>query len=352
MEGNMLNQNTINKVRNETYALTIYSAFGNDPQSSQLTKWLVKNLQDIYRYLEPGHFGGKLIVFTMFDDSQIKLTENALPLFDKNILINKTSGIIVLNIAADESIAMWENIDTEFIFKDNRTLVYCYNAQKEYFFANSQKIDIQKWCNSPSIFSLQYHFLNDALERYKTDKILHSSCEIFKKCWQETNRIFFINGPEETMQISLKEYLTSLLREVDIVREYNLGASKPVDIRVYFKEANRAALIELKWLGKSKGNDGEISTEYSNSRAVDGVQQLKDYLDLSNTDTPTCITKAYLVVIDGRRKGTAKDTTDINVDNGLYYQNVELEIPVDKQYHHRIKNFEKPIRIFCEPICK
>lgn len=153
------------------------------------------------------------------------------------------------------------------------------------------------------------------------------------------------------MQVSLKEYLSSSLRGVDVVREYNLGASKPVDVRVYWKEANRAALIELKWLGQSKRANGDLSTAYANGRGNDGLVQLKEYMDMANQDTPTCITKGYLVIIDGRRRGVATNPVTISVDDGMYYSDKEIEFDSDKKYYESMTGFEKPIRMFTTPVC-
>ncbi len=153
------------------------------------------------------------------------------------------------------------------------------------------------------------------------------------------------------MQLSLKEYLSSSLRGVDVVREYTLGATKPVDVRVYWKEANRAALIELKWLGQSKKLNGELSTAYANGRGNDGLVQLKEYMDLANQDAPTCITKGYLIIIDGRRRGVSSNPETINVEDGMHYSDKEIEFDSDKKFYESMPSFEKPIRMFVAPIC-
>lgn len=347
----MSDQNLVDNIRKETYIIDISQAFDNRPSISLLATELIKTVQVIYRYLEPSHFDGKLIVYTMLDDTQILNEDVATKVFDKNLLIGKSSGIIVLQITSDDELLLWEDVDITDLFNNNNALFYCYENESEYFYANNRKIDIPNKFNCSSIFALHYHYLNEALNDYKINKILYSSCEILKTCWHDENRIFFNNKPEETMQKSLKEFLSSSLRGVDAVREYTLGARKPVDVRIYWKEANKAALIELKWLGKSKNCDGEFSTEYTNSRAIDGIEQLKEYLDLDAQDTPTCITKGYLVVIDARRKRAGADTTEISSFNGLYYQNKELSIPDDEKYFDMINNFEKPIKMFARPIC-
>ena len=223
-----------------------------------------------------------------------------------------------------------------------------YENSEEYFYVNRQRIEIPRSFECSSIYASHYSDLNEALKRYANEKILTSNCSIFKESWLDRNRIFFKPAPEEQMQTSLKEFLSSALRGVKIIREHNLNASKPVDIMVEWTEANKSALIELKWLGKSKR--GNNLTTYTDNRADEGSRQLKEYLDMDNTDTPNKISKAYLVVIDGRRKGTNKNTTTINSENGFFYENQEINFSDEHKYFERLKNFARPIRMFAKPI--
>ncbi len=347
----MPDQTLVDNIRKETYPLQIFQAFENNPLIPKLIPKLTKTIQEIYRYIEPSHFDGNLIVYILVEGTNILNEDDATKVYDKNILINNASDTLVLQLTDKDRLLMWKNVDVTDIFQNNNALFYRFTNKSDHFYANGTQINVTNTFSCPSIFALQYHYLQEALDKYKNEKIRYSSCEHFRGCWHDENRIFFKNGPEDTMQKSLKEFLNSSLRGVDVIREYTLGASKPVDIRVYWKEANRAALIELKWLGKSKRSDGELSTEYSNSRAIDGIDQLKEYLDLDSQDTPTCITKVYLAVVDGRRRNTNRDTTTIDSVNGLYYKDKELEIDDTKKYFNTIINYEKPIRMFVEPIC-
>ena len=205
----------------------------------------------------------------------------------------------------------------------------------------------------PSIFALQYHYLNEALLVYKNERIRTVTGELFKDCWADNKWIYLKNKPEESMQKSIKEYLEDSIRGVNIVREYVLGASKPVDVRVYWREANRAALIELKWTGQSLSVGEKIGISYSNGRANDGMKQIKEYIDLERGDTPSIITKGYLVVVDGRRRNISKNKVgNISRDDGMHYANKELKIDDDKKYWVTYSNIEKPIRMFVEPICE
>jgi hypothetical protein len=346
----------VNNIRRENYPLEIYSAFGGKIDAATVSKMTVRLtsfIQDVYRSLEPGHFQGRLIIFSSLDDSIFFDEESSTKLVDRNILFNNSSKLLVIQYFQSDALPVaWQNIEAEHVFESTETIVYTYNNNKESFFVNNVTIPIINRFDCASIYALQYHYLNEALLRYKEEKIRYSSCAIFHDSWfDQATRLFFVQQPEEIMQVSLREFLHSALRGVDVVREYNLGASKPVDIRVYWKEANRAALIEIKWLGESKDKSGELSTEYSNGRGNDGLDQLKEYMDLENKDTPTCITKVYLIIIDGRRRGLRKNSTTISVADGMYYSDKELVFKDNKKFFEGIIGFERPMRMFSSPVC-
>jgi len=252
---------------------------------------------------------------------------------------------------------IWKNVnknDIDTLLKIQSNFIsYVFKNRKEHFVVNNHKIDIPNKFSCPSIFALQYHYLNEALLDYKNERIRNVSCDHFKNCFADTNWIYFKNKPEGCMQISLKEFLQNSIRGANVVREYNLGASKPVDVRVFWREANRSALIELKWIGQSLKKDNTIGTEYTNRRANDGMTQIKEYIDLNSSDSPSIISKGYLVVIDGRRKNTKSSKVDkIIRANGFHYENKELKIHDDKKYWESFQNIENPIRMFVEPICE
>ncbi len=343
----------VNNIRKENYPLQIFTAMNNNPAVIGITTKVIAFVQEVYRSIEPGHFDGHIVIYSTLDDSILLDAGAAADLFDKNILINNTSDVLVLQLFQSDKLPLiWQNVNSENVFNSDKAVVYSYQDYEEYFVANKTKIEIINRFDCASIYALQYHYLSEALLKYKEEKIRHSSCLIFRDSWfDEATRIYFRQQPEEIMQNSLKEFLDSSLRGVDVVREYNNGASKPVDVRVYWKEANRAAMIELKWLGQSKNAQGTLATSYSNARGNDGLDQVKEYLDLAIQDTPTCITKGYLVVIDGRRRGVAANIQTINVADGMHYRNQEIDYDPAKKYYKTMTGFEDPIRMFAEPIC-
>ncbi len=350
----MPNQEIINNIRQEHYPLLIYQAFGNNNSAISITKTLISHVQKIYRSIEPGHFDGQIVIFNSLDDKEILPIANGTSLYDKTVLTNNRSDTLVLQVFEEGSRlpVLWENADPTVLFQDDQVLAYSYQDRAEQFYASTHQIPINNPYNCASIYALQYQFLDDSLSSYR-EEIRRSSCTIFRQCWgEDANCIFFINGPEAKMQESLEQHIRKSIRGVDVVREYNIGGSKPVDVRVYWKEANRQALIELKWLGKARKPDDELTSQYSNSRANEGAYQLKEYLDIAERDTPTSITKGYLVTIDGRRYRTNKDMTTITRDKGMHFAGQEIVFQDDRNYHLTMNNYETPVRMFTEPICE
>ena len=347
----MTDQQTIDIVRNENYPLKILQASGNNAQSIKISTELIKTITEIYKFIEPSHLKGKLLVFKRLTGNELMPRNQGIRIYNMDELTHYDNyKSIVIEVCDDNQLFLWsENVNMDDLIKDDNTIFYFYENNTECFYVKETKIDIPNSFRCASIYALHYHYLNEALEQYKQTKISTSSCSKFKECWNDSNRIFFKAAPEKNMQESLKEFLSSALRGVEVVREYNLNASKPVDIRVKWMEANKSALIELKWTGKSINDKGKI-VSHADKRVVEGLIQLKEYMDMDCTDTPNIISKAYLVVIDGRRKNTKKSTNSINSEDGLFYETVDYKIPQENRYYERIKNFVPPCRMFAKPI--
>ena len=133
------------------------------------------------------------------------------------------------------------------------------------------------------------------------------------------------------------------------MREQNVDKTHPVDIRVNFQFSNNVALIEVKWLGKSRHPDGSLATEYTASRARDGAHQLASYLDSFTVSSPSSVVKGYLVVLDARRRGLVVGAADISEEDGMYYAHQEVRF--DREYDLERIDFSQPLRMFAEPVC-
>jgi hypothetical protein len=349
-----MSDSLVQLVREEDYLLRIFMKT-KDSTHTTLTKELIKFISNIYRIIEPSHIKGKVIAFYCLTDEIFIKSEVGADFYDTGVLNYSFDSAIFQLFQRKNMPLIYQNLSDETInalFSDPHLVTYFYCDGNESIFVNGEEVKIINKYSCPSIFALQYHFLNEVLLRYKNERIRKISCEHFRKCWADGRFIYFINKPEDSIQLSLSEYLKNSLRGVDVVREYNLNAAKPVDVRVYWREANRAALIEVKLMGRSLKANGEINTyEYGNERANNGMVQIKEYIELVEKDSPSVINKGYLVVIDGRRNGINPKINSISIANGYFFENSELVIDEGNKYHLTHSNIEKPIRMFAEPIC-
>src|SRR5207248_846259 len=116
--------------------------------------------------------------------------------------------------------------------------------------------------------------LGDALEHYRTKMVRESSCKILSKAWADEQRIFVKNAQEWVMRDSLTQFLKCHLRgNFEVRPEQVVDESHPVDIKVTWWGTNSLAIIEIKWLGTPKYDDGRLGTQYSDARAREGAKQ-------------------------------------------------------------------------------
>lgn len=355
-------------VRNltEHYTYKVEKAFNNRDEASKALEVVAKSLKEIYRYFEPSFFAGNFFVCKNLGDNPCFNESSGTLLYDKNILLNRTSGLMIIQVFNDRSkMILWETENPDELFKQKDTLTYHFYNNREYFFANEQKIDLTIK-NFGSRYATQFSDLLDALNNYSQIKILKSSCRHFSDSWADSKRLFFKGGgrgsniPEKFMQLSLHEYLSSYPFDsrgisMESSREYNtigdMTHPKPVDVKLIWREANRVAIIEIKFMGTVKPDSGGNPYTHQDPRANVGIMDIKEYHDAASTDSPTTLLKSYLLVIDGRRNNLQAAQTTINTTDGMHYKDVEIVIDSDKKFHETIQGFEKPIRMFAEPIC-
>ena len=321
---------------------------------------IVKKLNDLYRYFEPALFTGEVFVFIHLNDESVFDSAEGVPIYDQNVLLHRKDGVLAFQIFEDGQLILWDKADEDKLRADPNIVTYIFRRNEESFIARTFEINITI-CPFGSRFATQYLDLVQALEEYRVSMVLRSSCPLLKPAWFNDKLIFFMGGgkdlPEKHMQSSLHYFLNVLLkvhlrgarlvlRELNVVDESN----RPVDIAVYWGEANRMALIEIKWLGKSKHPDGTLSTTHSNGRVNEGLLQLKGYFDTARKNSPETIIQAYLVMIDARRNKTNEDTEAVSFEDGMYFESVELVVAEDRQYYNDQPGFNPPIRMFAAPI--
>lgn len=322
---------------------------------------IAKKLKELYRYFEPALFSGEVFVFVHLAGEPVFDTAGGTQIFDMNVLLHRRDGILAIQLFEDGRLIMWDSADEDKLRTDNNIVTYLFRGDEESFIARTLEINITI-CPFGSRFATQYLDLVQALDEYKVSMVLRSTCPLLRQAWFNDKLIFFMGGgkdlPEKHLQKSLHYFLNVVLKvhlrgARLVLREFNLvdENNRPVDIAVYWSEANRMALIEIKWLGKSKNPDGTLSkTKYDNGRVNEGLLQLKGYFDTARQNSPETIIQAYLVMIDGRRNKTNQDTQAVTFEDGMHYESVELVVAEDRKYYDDQPGFNTPIRMFAAPI--
>lgn len=314
---------------------------------------LLSFLHKMYFFVAPETCQAPLVVFKALDDSSRPVSAvPTISIHNLDTLAQEVSGSVVIQVFDNGQLLLWRGISFDVLTLASAAVVYSYENGTDYFIAEGKKTPVPKLLPiAASIFAVPtFSDLRSALEHYQTKWARRCSCEILLGVWRDQNRLFLKNAQEYLMRRSLTQFLKASLRDVAEVRpEQVVDESHPVDIKVTWSYSQRIALIEIKWLGTPKYDDGHLGTPYTDQRARDGAQQLAEYLDSNLDQVPTHSSRGYLVLIDGRRKGLREDSTQIDTANGMHYQ--DKDITFDPKFHEIRDDFETPIRMFVEPKC-
>lgn len=314
---------------------------------------IMEVLHKVYRHVSPETLTAPIVVFKTLDDEDRPLdTGSARTITEISLLPQAVHGAFGLQVLDNEQLLLWNDTTVEPAKLAQRAVVYEYKNRTEHFFAKTTRIPIQKVDPAyPSNFAIPtFSKLKDALEHYSATMVRQSSCGILSTIWADDKRVFVKNAQEWVMRDSLAQFLRCHLRgNLEVSVEQNVDTSHPVDVKVSWFMTNNLALIEVKWLGTPKFDDGHLGKPYLDARAREGAQQLAEYLDANKSRAPLHITRGYLVIIDLRRAKLKQNTTAVNRIDGLHYR--DKEIAFDPKYHEMRDDFEVPIRMFVEPIC-
>ena len=229
-------------------------------------------------------------------------------------------------------------------------VVFIHENGNERFLISDREITLPRLFPGEQSFFATPHYqeLNDALEYYHSALVRQSSCDILKRNWFDSNRLYLKAKPEDAIQQSLLRFLRFSLRsDAEVMREQKVNDTDPVDIRVTFHFANRVALLEVKWLGKSRRENGDLATEYTQVRALDGAAQLADYLDSLALSSPGSAALGYLIVLDARRRALDPEMETISESDGMFYATQNIQFPTE--YTRRV-DIACPLRMFAEPV--
>jgi hypothetical protein len=308
-------------------------------------------IRGLYEHLAPEGQDETVIIFQTLDDTARPITNPGVECSSVLELVNKVSGPCAIQVIPSGVFIIWPQFAADPEHLSQTAVVYSYYRGIERFHAKKESKLIPKVMpGRSSNFALPtFNSLRDALAAYRDTMVRTSSCEILNTAWYEANRLYFKAGPEATIRRSLTRFLKITFSGGAEVRpEQIVDESHPVDIKVTWFMTNRLALIEIKWLGKSR-NDKTVSASYADSRANKGAKQLAEYMNANKIQAPVHETRGYLVVVDARRAKLALHRTNISSTDGMKYS--AAEISYQPKYHEARKDFEHPIRMFVEPIC-
>lgn len=154
------------------------------------------------------------------------------------------------------------------------------------------------------------------------------------------------------MRDSLIQALQLVLRDANARPEHNTDETKPVDVRVEWFASGAAALIEVKWLGRSTARSRSPApeptyTDYGPPRAQEGANQLADYLDREVRHSASTATRGYLVVFDARRRNVHGAADPLVEADAMHFANDILAYNPDHAQSR--DDFALPVRFFLSP---
>jgi hypothetical protein len=343
----MIDHDALRRIAHDLYVPVIHAKHGDEGTGA--LRVVLEFLGRFFERIEPDLLKAPLIVLHPISGfNEASLPTNPSLAQDIPSLAPLVRGQFVIRIR-ERGFECWTDRLIDLSVVSKKAVVYCFDRGVERFVVDGADHRVPAVdTTQASIFARPtFGSLREALERYR-HRVRTSSCLLFNASWEDANRLCFRSGAETEIRRSLHQYLATVLRDADVRPEQNVDESHPVDIKVTWMFTTRLALIEIKWLGKSR-NAGRITANYGDARAKSGAKQLADYLDANRSHAPEHLTRGYLVVLDGRRRRLNAESTTVTREDGHHYEC--LEIAFDPEYHKVRDDFEEPIRLFCEPIC-
>ena len=346
-----LDVQAMKRIALRSHELAIETSHGRDGMDAM--RLIIEFLIELYSLREPHGFAGTLFVVKGVTAKGNEIVGNHVTAgsvreenrIDRIALTGNATLVIEIR---NGLFRIWNEASFDAVNVSKSAIVYQYHAAREKFVVAGDSYELDKPVPSyPSNFCRpRFATLREVLIDYRNRLVRTSGCFIFAEVWEDSSRICFHPGPEESMRRSLHAHLKATLPDATTRAEQPSDESHPVDLRVEWDLTALEAIIEIKWLGVSREN-GHITVRYTSSRARQGAKQLVDYLNSAKQSAPTRQTRGYLVIIDGRRKGVREETRDLPRNDAMHYEHEEIEF--DPRYHESRDDFEEPIRMFAEP---
>lgn len=346
------NVEKMREIARSLYVTHIQNAFGDSGVSA--LEGLMQAIISLYKKIDPGTIGKEIFIFFEIASATVhpKKSKCHKIYSDVELIPHEClRGEYVFEARLNGEIWLYDMDGINIEDVSQYSVVYRYKDRTEAFIAKGKVIDVLNPISGlVSIFSRPtFNDLRSALESYSIKMAYHSTCHILKGTWWDSKRLFLSNKPESKMRQSLSQYLLNVLSDAEVRPEQIVDESHPVDIKVTWVNSLHRALIEIKWLGDSKDDQGNVSTKYRESRAKSGAKQLADYLDLDKQFAPHLNTRGYLVVFDARRAKLNESMSSISSKDGMHF--AAKGIAYKPEYHKIRGDFEEPIRVFSAPVC-
>lgn len=330
------------------YEVAVHERFGV-PGIEALVR-LLGSTRELLKHLPFEMFTDGLVIHAPVDPAHTIDASGGTMLYRLEELSGKAMAKLTVVLAGATTHKAWpDNVDD--LVCDGPYLTYRYvHGQREEILVDGAAWPVNDSPWACGMATPTFATLEEALGYYVRQNRVPEQCAHLQSMWREEQRLGLIEKPEKLMRRSLLQALTYAVGGDATVRpELNQSETKPVDIEVSWWGMKRSALIEIKWLGHS-GEIGadQFSTSYSQSRAVSGLKQLADYLDLRDSTTSDVPVMGYLFVFDARRRGLVATQTSITTENGMYYAMRDPDYPADLLER---PDMGTPFRCFIEPVC-
>lgn len=243
---------------------------------------------------------------------------------------------------------VWDRLGVS-VSGSDRTVTYRYvHNERETIEIEGNEWGVNKGSWPCAMGTPTFSRLEAALDRYTQLNRIPVQCAHLVQSWRDESRLAFAPKPEFLLRRSLVLALSHALAGATVRPEQNQSESRPVDIEVTWWDSRRAAIIEIKWLGASGPIDrSRFTSTYPESRAIEGLQQLSEYLDFRDETTSETPVIGYLFVFDARRKGLTPSKTAISREDGLFYRFAEPAYPQELLAR---PDMGRPYRCFLEPV--
>lgn len=339
----MKTEETLIRVLQKQFILKIDDTYGSEAIDD--FKFCVSQLKKLYKAIDISQYESIMAYVGNFAEYQ-----DSCKTMEMDNIHSVSTKRLVVRFVDEDTLNVVQDDHFDAMALSGKTFVYRWRANEKqadqfYIKGTLHAFSDEETPSEGSFFAVRtYNDLDEALINYRDNVAL--SCK--GKCLSESMneaRLFFYPAPEENLQKALEEYLSIRLRHCTVKREHIVDDSHPVDIIVTWQGTSHIALIEIKWIGKSLNDKGEIGVPYADGRANSGAAQLVNYIDNNGDTYPHYVTVGYLAVFDLRRKeNNDPHAVKISRENANYYK--EREISYNPQYETLRTDFKKPYRFF------